>query len=221
MTAQAKDFNDQLKTNAPIVFAFVLFLAFLLMLVSFRSIVIAAKAVVLNLLSVGAAYGILVLVFQHGWGKQVLGFEFTGGIDPFLPILLFVILFGLSMDYHVFILSRIREGYERGMSTEEAVSHGIKATAGVVTSAAIVMVGVFAIFATLQAMIYKQFGVGLASAILIDATIVRAILLPASMKLLGDWNWYLPTWLEWLPHLEHCEQLEPVRTRAVPVGGAK
>ncbi len=170
---------------------------------------IAAKTIVLNLLSVGAAYGILVLVFQHGWGKGLLGFEFTGGIDPFLPILLFVILFGLSMDYHVFVLSRVREAYDKGMSTDEAVAHGIKSTAGVVTSAAIVMVGVFLIFATLQAMIYKQFGVGLAAAILIDATIIRAILLPASMKLLGDWNWYLPSWLEWLPHFEHGDSAEP------------
>ena len=202
-TAQSKDFNDQMKTVAPLVFGFVLLFAFVLMLVSFRSLVIAAKTIVLNLLSVGAAYGILVLVFQHGWGKQLLGFEFTGGIDPFLPILLFVILFGLSMDYHVFVLSRVREGYESGMTTDEAVAHGIKSTAGVVTSAAIVMVGVFAIFATLQMMIFKQFGVGLASAILIDATLIRAILLPASMKLLGDWNWYLPRWLEWLPRLEH------------------
>ena len=202
-TAQSKDFNDQMKTVAPLVFGFVLLFAFVLMLVSFRSLVIAAKTIVLNLLSVGAAYGILVLVFQHGWGKQFLGFEFTGGIDPFLPILLFVILFGLSMDYHVFVLSRVREGYESGMTTDEAVAHGIKSTAGVVTSAAIVMVGVFAIFGTLQMMIFKQFGVGLASAILIDATLIRAILLPASMKLLGDWNWYLPKWLEWLPRLEH------------------
>jgi uncharacterized membrane protein YdfJ with MMPL/SSD domain len=119
-----------------------------------------------------------------------------------------VILFGLSMDYHVFILSRIREAYDRGMSTDEAVSHGIKTTAGVVTSAAIVMVCVFSVFATLQMLIFKQFGVGLAAAILIDATVVRAILLPASMKVLGDWNWYLPKWLEWLPHLEHGGSLE-------------
>jgi RND superfamily putative drug exporter len=215
-TAQAKDFNDQMKTAAPLVFAFVLMFAFGLMLVSFRSIVIATKAIILNLLSVAAAYGILVLVFQHGWGKQVLGFQFTGGIDPFLPILLFVILFGLSMDYHVFILSRIREAYDRGMGTDAAIAHGIKSTAGVVTSAAIVMVGVFCIFGALQAMIFKQFGVGLAAAILIDATIVRAILLPASMKLLGDWNWYLPKWLEWLPHFEHGEKLEPVEAPAVP-----
>ncbi len=216
-TAQSKDFNDQMKTVAPLVFAFVLLFAFVLMLVSFRSLVIAAKTIVLNLLSIGAAYGILVLVFQHGWGKQFLGFEFTGGIDPFLPILLFVILFGLSMDYHVFVLSRVREGFESGMTTDEAVRHGIKSTAGVVTSAAIVMVGVFAIFATLQMMIFKQFGVGLAAAILIDATLIRAILLPASMKLLGDWNWYLPKWLEWLPRLDHEKAPE---APAVPASGA-
>ena len=215
-TAQSKDFNDQMKTVAPRVFVFVLLFAFVLMLVTFRSLVIAAKAIVLNLLSIAAAYGILVLVFQHGWGKQLLGFEFTGGIDPFLPILLFVILFGLSMDYHVFILSRVREAYDKGMSTDEAIAHGIKTTAGVVTSAAIVMVGVFAIFATLSMMIFKQFGVGLAVAILIDATIVRAILLPASMKLLGDWNWYLPKWLEWLPHLEHGGSVEPVEPLKPP-----
>ncbi|HET9213381.1 MAG TPA: MMPL family transporter, partial [Gaiellaceae bacterium] len=129
----------------------------------------------------------------------------TAGIDSFLPIFMFVILFGLSMDYHVFIVSRIREAYDRGMSTEEAVTHGIRTTAGVVTSAAIVMVCVFLVFATLSMLIFKQFGVGLAAAILIDATIVRAVLLPATMKLLGDWNWYLPKWLEWLPHLEHGE----------------
>ena len=220
-TAQQKDFSAQMKTVAPLVFGFVMIFAFFVMLVSFRSLVIAAKTVILNLLSVGAAYGILVLVFQHGWGKGLLGFEFTGGIDPFLPILLFVILFGLSMDYHVFVLSRIREGYEKGMSTDQAVAHGIKTTAGVVTSAAIVMVGVFAIFATLQNMIFKQFGVGLAAAILIDATIIRAILLPASMKLLGDWNWYLPKWLEWLPHFEHSETIEKApEAPAVPVAGA-
>jgi uncharacterized membrane protein YdfJ with MMPL/SSD domain len=216
MTAYTRDFEEQMKTVAPLVFGFVLLFAFGLMLVSFRSVVIAVKAVLLNLLSVAAAYGILVLVFQHGWGKGLLGFEFTGGIDPFLPILLFVILFGLSMDYHVFILSRVREAYDRGMTTDEAVAHGIKTTAGVVTSAAIVMVGVFAIFATLQAMILKQFGVGLAAAILIDATIVRAVLLPATMKLLGDWNWYLPKWLGWLPRLEHGGSAEKVEATPAP-----
>ena len=219
-TAKAKDFSDKMKTVAPLVFGFVLLFAFGLMLVTFRSIVIAAKTIFLNLLSVGAAYGILVLVFQHGWGKQILGFENTGGIDPFLPILLFVILFGLSMDYHVFVLSRVREAYQRGMSTDDAIAFGIKSTAGVVTSAAIVMVGVFAIFGTLQAMIFKQFGVGLAAAILIDATIIRAILLPATMKLLGDWNWYLPKWLEWIPHFGEGEKLEPVQTPAVASPGS-
>jgi putative drug exporter of the RND superfamily len=203
MTAQTRDFDAQMSTTAPLVFGFVLLLAFLLMLVTFRSLVIAVKAVLLNLLSVAAAYGVLVLVFQEGWGKSLLGFEATGGIDPFLPILLFVILFGLSMDYHVFILSRVRESYDDGMPTRVAVAHGIKTTAGVVTSAAIVMVGVFSIFGVLQAMIFKQFGVGLAAAVLIDATVIRAVLLPASMSLLDRWNWYLPGWLEWLPRLGH------------------
>ena len=150
-----------------------LLLAFGIMLVAFRSLVIAVKAILLNLLSIAAAYGVMVLVFQHGWGKGILGFESTAGIDAFLPIFMFVILFGLSMDYHVFIISRIREAYDRGMSTDRAIAHGIKTTAGVVTSAAIVMVCVFAVFATLSMLIFKQFGVGLAAAILIDATIVR------------------------------------------------
>jgi uncharacterized membrane protein YdfJ with MMPL/SSD domain len=220
MTAQSKDFNDKLASVAPLVFGFVLLLAFGLMLVAFRSLVIAAKAIILNLISIAAAYGVMVLVFQHGYGKGILGFESTAGIDAFLPIFMFVILFGLSMDYHVFILSRIREAYDRGMNTEQAVTHGIKTTAGVVTSAAIVMVCVFAVFATLSMLIFKQFGVGLAAAILIDATIVRAVLLPATMKLLGDWNWYLPRWLEWLPHLEHGEKLEPVEAPAVPTPSA-
>ena len=218
--AYGRDFGEQMRTVAPLVFGFVLLFAFGLMLVSFRSVVIAAKAVLLNLLSVGAAYGALVLVFQHGWGKGLLGFEFTGGIDPFLPILLFVILFGLSMDYHVFILSRVREAYLRGVPTDLAVAHAIKSTAGVVTSAALVMVGVFAIFATLQTLFLKQFGVGLAVAILLDATIVRAVLLPATMKLLGEWNWYLPRWLEWLPNLEHggAVAANPVLPTAIEPG---
>ena len=198
-TAKQKDANGQMKHAAPFVFAFVLTLAFLLMLLTFRSVVVAIKAVLLNLLSVAAAYGALVLVFQNGWGKGLLGFVPPGGIISWLPIFLFVILFGLSMDYHVFILSRVREAFDRGMTTDDAVAHGIKTTAGVVTSAALVMFGVFSIFATLQFMFLKEFGVGLAIAVLVDATIVRAVLLPATMKLLGDWNWYLPEWLEWLP----------------------
>ena len=205
MTAQWKDSGDQIRSALPFVVAFVLVFAFVLMLVAFRSIVIAIKAIVLNCLSVAAAYGILVLVFQHGFGKGLLGFESTGGVSSVIPLLLFVILFGLSMDYHVFIVSRIRESFRRGASMDDAISEGIKSTAGVVTSAAFVMVGVFAVFATLSILFFKQFGVGLASAILIDATIVRGVLLPASMKVLGERNWYLPSWLEWLPHFDHGE----------------
>jgi uncharacterized membrane protein YdfJ with MMPL/SSD domain len=205
LTAEWKDARDQLRSKLPLVVGFVLLFAFGLMLVAFRSVVVAIKAIVLNLLSVAAAYGVLVLVFQHGVGKGLLGFSSTAGIDPVTPLLLFVILFGLSMDYHVFIVSRIRETFDRGASMDEAIAHGIKSTAGVVTSAAIVMVAVFSIFATLSMLIFKQFGVGLAAAILIDATLVRGVLLPATMKLLGDWNWYLPMWLQWLPRLEPDE----------------
>jgi uncharacterized membrane protein YdfJ with MMPL/SSD domain len=214
-TANSVDANTLMKKSLPLVFAFVLTFAFLLLLVSFRSIVIPIKAIVLNLLSVGAAYGVLVAVFQYGWGQSILNFKSTGGIASWLPIFMFVILFGLSMDYHVFILSRVREAFDRGLKTEDAVAHGIKTTAGVVTSAAVVMVCVFSIFATLPILDMKEAGVGLAAAILIDATIVRAVLLPATMKLLGDWNWYLPRWLQWLPKLEPRQphtrtQLEPV-----------
>ena len=200
-TAGTHDFNQQMKSHAPFVFVFVLALCFLLLLVTFRSIVIPIKAVLLNLLSVGAAYGLLVLVFQHRFAEGVLGFHSNGAVTSWLPLFMFVILFGLSMDYHVFILSRVKELVDGGMSTEEAVATGIKRTAATVTSAALVMVAVFAIFMTLRTLDIKQMGFGLAAAILIDSTIVRAVLLPAVMKLLGDWNWYLPTWLEWLPHV--------------------
>jgi putative drug exporter of the RND superfamily len=206
VTAGTQDFNDLLSSKAPIVFAFVLSLAFLLLLVTFRSIVIPIKAIVLNLLSVGASYGLLTWIFQEGRFENALGYNSNGGIASWLPIFLFVILFGLSMDYHVFILSRVREAFDRGMKTEDAVAHGIKSTAGTVTSAAIVMVVVFATFATQSGIEMKELGIGLAAAILIDATIVRAVLLPAVMKLLGKWNWYLPSKLEWLPRVSH----EPV-----------
>jgi uncharacterized membrane protein YdfJ with MMPL/SSD domain len=209
--AQTKDFNDSMKSHLPYVFGLVLGAAFLLLLVTFRSIVIPIKAVVLNLLSVGAAYGVLTLVFQNEWAERLLDFNSSGSIVPWLPLFLFVILFGLSMDYHVFILTRVREAYDRGMSTEQAISHGIKTTAGVVTSAAVVMVGVFSIFATLSLLDFKQMGVGLAVAVLLDATIIRGILLPASMKLLGDWNWYLPRSLGWLPKVTREPQVEPAR----------
>jgi uncharacterized membrane protein YdfJ with MMPL/SSD domain len=200
-TASSKDYNHTLSSHTPVVFTFVLGLAFLLLLVTFRSIVIPLKAIILNLLSVGAAYGFLVAVFQWGWGEHILGFRSTGGITNWIPLFLFVVLFGLSMDYHVFVLSRIREAVDRGMKTEDAVSHGIRTTAGVVTSAALVMVVVFSIFGSLSTVSMKEIGVGLAVAVLIDATIVRAILLPATMKLLGDWNWWLPRPLHWLPKM--------------------
>ena len=201
-TAGTHDFNEQMKSHAPFVFAFVLALCFVLLLVTFRSIVIPIEAVLLNLLSVGAAYGLLVLVFQHGWAEGLLGFHSNGAITSWLPLFMFVILFGLSMDYHVFILSRIRELVDDGMPTDEAVATGIRRTAGTVTSAAVVMVAVFAIFVSLRTLDIKQMGFGLAAAILIDATVIRGVLLPATMKLLGDWNWYLPRRLERLPRFD-------------------
>jgi RND superfamily putative drug exporter len=199
--AGTEDSRSQSNSRLPYIFAFVFGLAFILMLVTFRSIVIPLTAILLNLLSVGAAYGVLVLVFQDGHGESLLGFTSNGGIGSWLPLFLFVILFGLSMDYHVFILSRIRELYDSGMETGEAVRQAISSTAGTITSAALVMVGVFSVFATLSFLDLKQLGVGLSAAILIDATIIRGILLPALMKLLGNWNWYLPAWLQWLPRM--------------------
>lgn len=204
-----QDFNDQLVGSVVPVFAFVVVFAFLLMLLSFRSLTIAATSIVLNLLSVGAAYGILVAVFQHGWGASLVGAEGVGAIITWLPLFLFVILFGLSMDYHVFVVSRIREARLRGRTTKEAIRHGVVTTAGVVTSAAVIMVAVFSIFGTLSMQSMKQMGVGLAAAVLIDATVIRGVLLPAVMALLGERNWYLPTWLNRLPDLTHDESPEP------------
>jgi uncharacterized membrane protein YdfJ with MMPL/SSD domain len=215
-TAASFDWNEMMKSAAPLVFLFVLAFAFILLLVSFRSIVIAAKAIALNLLSVAAAYGLVVIVFQWGWGENLLDFQTTGGIASWLPMFLFVILFGLSMDYHVFILSRVREYFDRGLDTEQAIAKGIRSTASVVTSAAVVMVFVFGVFATMPIVDMKQMGIGLAAAVLIDATIVRAVLLPATMKLLGSWNWYLPTWLEWLPRLEHERSSEAPQPALLP-----
>jgi RND superfamily putative drug exporter len=216
LSAQWKDQTDEMTSKLPLVVGFVLLFAFGLMLVAFRSLVVAAKAIALNLLSVAAAYGVLVIVFQHGFAKGLLGFSSTSGIDPVVPLLLFVILFGLSMDYHVLVLGRIREAYYGGRNMDDAISYGIKRTAGVVTSAAVVMVAVFSIFAVLSMLFFKQFGVGLATAILIDATIVRGVLLPATMKLLGEWNWYLPRWLQWLPRLEGGSDEPAPETGPVP-----
>jgi RND superfamily putative drug exporter len=212
MTAGTEDFNGLMRSRAPIVFGFVLLLAFVLLLLSFRSLIVAAKAILLNQLSVFASYGVLVVVFQWGWGESLLDFHSTGAITSWLPLFLFVVLFSLSMDYHVFILSRIREAFDRGSSTDDAIAHGVKSTAGVVSAAAVVMVMTFSVFATLSMLPMKQLGVGLASAVLLDATIVRGVLLPSAMKLLGERNWYLPRWLDWIPQVSHgAEPVEGVR----------
>ena len=191
-TAAIRDFNETMTSHLPYVFGFVLIAAFLLLLVTFRSLVIPIKAIVLNLLSVAASYGVLVWLFQSGHGESLLGFESTGAITAWLPLFMFVILFGLSMDYHVLILSRIKELHDGGMGTRQAVAEGIKDTAGVVTTAALVMVGVFAMFAIVSNVELKQMGIGLAVAVMLDATVVRAVLLPATMSLLGERNWWLP-----------------------------
>jgi putative drug exporter of the RND superfamily len=184
----------------PQVIAFVLALSLILLLVAFRSIVIPIKAILLNLLSTAAAFGLLVLVFQDGHGAHLLGFK-PGPIEAFVPVFIFTILFGLSMDYHVFILTRIKEARDHGLSSNEAVARGIAITAGTITSAAAIMVTVFAVFVTLELVIIKQLGFGLAVAVLLDATIVRSVLLPATMRLLGEWNWWLPGFLRWLPQV--------------------
>jgi len=208
-TAGTTDFNHTIRSRIAVVFGFVIALAFLLLLVTFRSVVIPLKAVVLNLLSVGAAYGILVAVFQYGWGASLIGAGPTGAITSWLPLFLFVILFGLSMDYHVFILSRVKELVDQGMPTRAAVRRGIRTTAGTVTSAAIVMVAVFAIFITGHTPDLKQMGFGLAVAVLLDATVIRGVLLPATMELFGEWNWYLPRRLERLIGTRSAASVDP------------
>jgi uncharacterized membrane protein YdfJ with MMPL/SSD domain len=200
-TAGTHDFNQTMKSRFPLVFAFVLGLAFLLLLVTFRSVVVPLTAILLNLLSVGAAYGVLVWIFQEGHLQGLLGFHSNGAVVTWLPLFLFTVLFGLSMDYHVFIVSRMKELVDRGEANDEAVAHGIRRTASTVTAAAAVMVAVFAIFASLRTLDIKQLGVGLAVAVLLDATVIRGVLLPATMKLLGNANWYLPRSLGWLPRL--------------------
>ncbi|MCI0830659.1 MAG: MMPL family transporter [Chloroflexi bacterium] len=205
MTAFSMDFSDSMYKSLPYVFGFVLGLAFLLLLVMFRSIVIPVKAILLNLLSVAAAYGVVVMVFQWGWGVGLLGSEAPGVIAPWLPLILFAILFGLSMDYHMLLLNRIKEAYDEGRGNDASVAEGIRLTAGQITSAAAIMVGVFGTFALMRDVEGQMFGLGLGVAVFIDATIIRSVLLPASMKLLGDRNWYLPSWLEWLPKVGTSE----------------
>jgi len=217
LTAGTHDFNELMKARMPWVILFVLALAFVLLLATFRSVVIPLTAIVLNLFSVGAAYGLLVLVFQHTWAQGILQFTSNHSITSWLPMFLFVVLFGLSMDYHVFILSRIKELRDSGLPTEEAVSRGIRRTAGTVTSAAIIMVAVFGIFGTLQLIMMKQLGVGLGLAVLIDATVIRGVMLPAAMKMLGEWNWYMPRWLEWVPSLTPEERMEESKPKPPPL----
>lgn len=198
-TANSVDSSKHLSDSTPWVAGFVLLFTFAVMLFSFRSLVMAALTLVLNLVSVGAAFGLVVVIFQHHWAEGLLGFTSTGGIASWVPLFLFVFLFGLSMDYHVFVVSRIREGRDRGLSTARAVAEGIKGTAGVVTSAAVVMVAVAAVFGALPQLSMKESGVGMSAAVLIDATLVRAVLLPAALTLLGDRSWYLPRLLRRLP----------------------
>ena len=201
VTAVTADLFDVIDRYTPIVFAFVLGLSFLILLLVFRSIVIPVKAVVMNLLSVGTAYGLLVLVFQKGVATDLLGFQHAEVIDAWIPLFLFTILFGLSMDYHVFLLSRIRERYDQTGNNAEAVAYGLRSTAGIITGAALIMVAVFGAFAAGETIINQQVGFGLAVAIFLDATLVRSVLVPASMEMLGRGNWYLPSWLGWLPDL--------------------
>jgi RND superfamily putative drug exporter len=201
-TSENIDYVDSVIDPAPWVIAFVLLLTFVLLTVVFRSLVVAATAVALNLLSVGAAYGLLVLVFQEGVGADLLGFQTTDTIEAWVPLFLFSVLFGLSMDYQVFLLSRIRERFDQSGDTTDAVTFGVGSTARIITGAALIIVAVFAGFARGDLIMFQQMGFGVAVALLVDATIIRSVLLPSAMKLLGDWNWYLPSWLEWLPRLQ-------------------
>jgi RND superfamily putative drug exporter len=208
------------KDYLPLVFTFVLGFSFLLLLVVFRSIVVPLKAVALNLLSVGAAYGLLVLVFQEGVGASLLGFQKSPVIESWLPLFLFAILFGLSMDYHVFLLSRIKERYDETRDNAGSVAFGLRQTAGIITGAAMIMVAVFAGMASGQLVVFQQVGFGLAVAVILDATIIRMILVPASMELLGDWNWYFPKWLEWLPKI-HIEGVNVTSAEPKSLSGSE
>jgi uncharacterized membrane protein YdfJ with MMPL/SSD domain len=196
------DYFDSVIGPAPYVIALVLLLTFVLLTIVFRSVVVAGTAVLLNLLSVGAAYGLLVGVFQYGWGADLLGFQQTDSIEAWVPLFLFSVLFGLSMDYQVFLLSRIRERYDQTGDTTDAVTFGVASTARIITGAALIIVAVFAGFARGDLIMFQQMGLGVAVALLLDATVIRSVVLPSLMKLLGDWNWYLPRWLDWLPRLE-------------------
>jgi putative drug exporter of the RND superfamily len=208
-TAEIVDYREVMEAWLPLVIAFVLGLSFVLLTVAFRSLVVPAKAILLNLLSVGAAYGLVVLVFQQGVGNELFGFSQVDAIEAWLPLFLFSVLFGLSMDYHVFLLSRIRERYTQTGDTSEAVGYGVRTTARLITGAALIIVVVFVGFATGDLVMFQQMGFGVAVALLLDATVIRSVLVPAAMELLGDRNWYLPRWLEWLPHYSvEAEEVE-------------
>ncbi|MCC6791150.1 MAG: MMPL family transporter, partial [Thermomicrobiales bacterium] len=215
-TAFITDFNHVTETYTPLVFAFVLGLSFIVLMVAFRSIVIPIKAIIMNLLSVGAAYGSIVIVFQHGIGASLFGFDQVEAIESWLPLFLFCVLFGLSMDYHVFLLSRIKEHYDVSKRNGESVAIGLQSTAKLITGAALIMVAVFGGFAAGRLVSLQQVGFGLAVAVFLDATVVRSVLVPASMALLGDRNWYLPRWLSWLPNLT-IEGTAPAAPAARPV----
>jgi putative drug exporter of the RND superfamily len=208
-TSENIDYFDSVIDPAPLVIAFVLGLTLVFLTVVFRSLVVAATAVVLNLLSVGAAYGLLVLVFQDGVGSGLLGFNHVDTIEAWVPLFLFSVLFGLSMDYQVFLLSRIRERYDETGDTTDAVTFGVASTARIITGAALIIVAVFAGFAAGELVMFQQMGFGVAAALLIDATIIRSVLLPATMHMLGRWNWYLPHWLDWLPRLQVESPTQP------------
>jgi RND superfamily putative drug exporter len=201
LAAENLDGYDLTSKYLSIVIGFVLALSFILLMMVFRSIVVPAKAIVMNLLSVGAAYGLIVLIFQKGTGNEIFGFQQVEAIEAWLPLFLFSILFGLSMDYHVFLLSRIKEQYDHTRDNTGSVAFGLRSTGRLITGAALIMVAVFGGFALGDLVMFQQMGFGLGVAVLIDATVIRTILVPASMKLLGDWNWYLPPVLSWLPHL--------------------
>ena len=218
-TAENVDYSDVISHWLPIVLAFVLGLSFLLLLLVFRSLVLSATAVILNLLSVGAAYGLLVLVFQHGIGADLLGFQQVERVEAWVPVFLFSVLFALSMDYHVFLLSRIRERYAQSGDTNQAVVQGVAATGRLITGAALIIVVVFTGFAAGQLVMFQQMGFGVGAALLLDATLIRMVLVPAAMALLGSWNWYLPTWLEWLPQL-HVEGGGSAADEAAPAAPA-
>ena len=198
-TAEGIDESDTMTSWLPAVFAFVLGLSFVLLTIAFRSLVVAAKAIAANLLSVGAAYGLLVLVFQEGFGNELFGFPQVDTIEAWVPLFLFAVLFGLSMDYHVFLLSRIRERYSQTGDNSEAIAYGVGSTGRIITGAALIIIAVFSGFARGDLVMFQQMGFGVAVALLLDATLVRLVLLPAAMELLGDRNWYLPSWLSWLP----------------------